>query len=114
MVYPAYEAALRLEQEGINLTVVNARFAKPLDEELINKLIKDHPFIITLEEHSVNGGFGSAVLELATNRGWTSSKIKCLGIPDKFIPHGPREVLLSQCGLDVPGIIQTVKKINHR
>ncbi len=113
MVYTAYEAAIELANEGINLTVVNARFAKPLDEELIRHLIKEQPFLITLEEHSLSGGFGSAVLELYTNKGWRNCKIICLGIPDKFIPHGPRDTLLAQCGLNIAHIVKTVKETKH-
>ena len=141
MVYPAYYAAELLQKENIELTVVNARFAKPIDKELIGELLKEAPFIITLEEHIISGGFGSAVLESAsrlkenrqyinpvrknTNRDkdkhspsnphWELSngvnKIITVGIPDQFIEHGPREKLLGLLGLDVAGIIKLVKDI---
>jgi len=128
MVYPAYYAAELLKKENIELTVVNARFAKPIDEELISKLLtrfatlsgspgrtarrEEAPFIITLEEHIINGGFGSAVLESASRLTETRqylNKIIPVGIPDRFIEHGPREKLLGLLGLDVEGIVRLVK-----
>jgi 1-deoxy-D-xylulose-5-phosphate synthase len=111
LVYPAYEAALKLAEEGINLSVVNARFAKPLDEELIAQLITKQPFVITLEEHTLTGGFGSAVLEFANQSNKNISKIIRLGIPDKFIEHGNRNNLLNSLRLDTDGIIKTVRSI---
>ncbi|MEW6027573.1 MAG: 1-deoxy-D-xylulose-5-phosphate synthase [Planctomycetota bacterium] len=112
MVYPAYYAAEELAKENIELTVVNARFAKPLDEELISQLLRETPFIITLEEHSIIGGFGSAVLELASRSQETSrylNKITTIGVPDRFIEHGPRNKLLELLGLDKDGIVKAVK-----
>ncbi|MFH0888722.1 MAG: 1-deoxy-D-xylulose-5-phosphate synthase [Planctomycetota bacterium] len=112
MVYPAYYAAELLKKENIELTVVNARFAKPVDEELISKLLKETSFIITLEEHIINGGFGSTVLESASHSEETRqylNKIITVGIPDQFIEHGSREKLLGLLGLDVAGIIKLVK-----
>lgn len=111
MVYPAYTAAEVLAKEGIELTVVNARFAKPLDEELIKKLAGEQPFIITVEEHASSGGFGSAVLECLNRLGKDTGKTRCLGIPDKFIEHGNRAKLLASLGLDAEGIIKTVKTL---
>ncbi|MFH1230950.1 MAG: 1-deoxy-D-xylulose-5-phosphate synthase [Planctomycetota bacterium] len=114
MVYPAYYAAEDLSKENIELTVVNARFAKPVDEELISKLLKETPFIITLEEHIINGGFGSAVLEFAGHSEETRqylNKIINVGIPDRFIEHGPREKLLALLGLDIEGIIKLTRSV---
>jgi len=111
MVYPAYAAAEELHQKNIELTVVNARFAKPVDEELILKLLKESPFIVTLEEHSIVGGFGSAVLEAASLNAEAKQhlhKIIPVGVPDRFIEHGNREKLLKSLGLDKEGIIKLV------
>ncbi|MDI6732854.1 MAG: 1-deoxy-D-xylulose-5-phosphate synthase [Planctomycetota bacterium] len=117
MVYPAYFAAEELHQEGIDLTVVNARFAKPLDKELVGSLLQESPFIITLEEHSIIGGFGSAVLEFANQSDQTrknTGKIISLAVPDRFIEHGPRDKLLESLGLDKAGIINTVRKMHYK
>lgn len=118
MVYPAYKASEQLAKEGIDIMVVNARFAKPLDKELITRLTQEQPFIITVEEHSLNGGFGSAVLEYVNRRtapanqiDKNQTKIIRLGIPDKFIEHGSRDKLLASIGLDADGIKRTVKSI---
>ncbi len=102
MVYTAYEAALLLEKEGISAAVVNARFVKPLDEELILSLSKEATLIVTLEEGCLTGGFGSGVLEFFEkhqNQFTAPPKVKILGIPDRFIEHGKREVLLDGLGL---------------
>lgn len=109
MVYPAYQAGQQLAKEGIDVMVVNARFAKPLDEKLINRLIEEQPFIITIEEHILNGGFGSAILESLSRAGKNTDKIIRLGIPDKFVEHGNRNQLLANLGLDTAGIIRTIK-----
>ncbi|MEK7450056.1 MAG: 1-deoxy-D-xylulose-5-phosphate synthase [Planctomycetota bacterium] len=117
MVYPALAAAEKLSnEEGMNLTVINARFAKPLDETLINRLVQEQPFIITVEEHSLQGGFGSAVLEYVNqNKPQLNSRpIICLGIPDKFIQHGLRDNLLKKLGLDVDGIAATARNLKNK
>lgn len=112
MVETAVKAATRLQRSGLNCTVVNARFAKPLDEELILNLARNNKNIITLEENVVAGGFGSAVNEFLTRTGIKGISCKNLGIPDQFITHGPTEVLLRKCGLDVDGVCRTVKELN--
>ncbi len=112
MVNPAYEAGLRLRKSGIDCTVVNARFVKPLDRELFVSLAQRHSQVITVEENAVAGGFGAAVLELFAQAG-INLRVKNLGIPDQFISHGPSELLLQECGLDGEGIYQTVMR-EHR
>ncbi|MFN3467610.1 MAG: 1-deoxy-D-xylulose-5-phosphate synthase, partial [Candidatus Brocadiales bacterium] len=104
MVYPALAAAERLNAEGIEATVINARFAKPLDKAVILDVLREHPFVITVEDHALAGGFGSAVLEMVCEEGGDTSKIRRLGIPDRFIEQGPRELLLRMLGLDAEGI----------
>jgi 1-deoxy-D-xylulose-5-phosphate synthase len=112
MVIPALQAASRLQKSGLNITVVNARFIKPLDEGLLLNIVRTHQQIITVEENAVAGGFGSAVLEFLIQRGVKGIDFKILGIPDEFITHGPTEVLLKKCGLDVDGICRAVRELN--
>jgi len=101
-VYQALNAAEELSKEGIEATVVNARFIKPIDEKLLKELAKEHEFILTVEENTVKGGFGSAVDEFLSP--WYCGKLINLGIPDKFIEHGSQEFLRKMVGIDVEGI----------
>ncbi len=93
MVYPALAVRSLLETEGISCTVINARFIKPLDEELILDAVQKHAGIITMEENVLAGGFGSAVLELLAARGITGKKVLNIGLPDSFVGHGQIERL---------------------
>ena len=104
MVYPCLQAAEKLSEKGTEVTVVNARFAKPLDKELILELVRNHKLLVTVEDHVLMGGFGSAVLELVSDEREDSSKIVRMGIPDRFIEHGPRNLILKNLGLDKEGI----------
>ena len=106
-VYPAIQTARLLEPEGLSATVVNARFAKPLDEETILRHSKDKKLIVTLEEGSLIGGFGDAVLELF-ERKELKFHVKTFGIPDRFIEHGKRDTLLEDLGLSAPKICQEI------
>ncbi len=112
MVSEALAAAAALRRTGINCTVVNARFVKPLDQELILDLTKNHRKILTVEENAVAGGFGSAILELLAEKGIGGITVKNLGIPDEFVPHGQTETLLHRCKLDVAGICQAVNELH--
>ena len=112
MITPALEAARLLKKSGIDCTVVNARFVKPLDQEQILKLLATHSKFVTVEENAVAGGFGSAVGEFLARQGITGVRLKNLGIPDQFIAHGPIEVLLNLCGLDAEGIYRVVQELN--
>ena len=111
MVYPALEAFSQLQKEEIDVEVVNARFVKPLDEEMLGSILKRFDKIITVEENALSGGFGSAVLEFAEAHNINNVVIKRMGIPDEFIEHGSRDQLLRELGLDKDGISQMVKKI---
>jgi 1-deoxy-D-xylulose-5-phosphate synthase len=105
MVVPALEAARNLEEdEGIAATVVNARFVKPLDTELILDLARKTERIITVEEHALQGGFGSAVLELLQAHRLYQVSVRCLGLPDAYIEHGPQSLLRHKYALDAEGI----------
>lgn len=110
MVYPAVEAGELLAKEGINATVVNARFVKPLDVELIASLAREHSVIVTAEDAYLAGGFGSAVLEALEELGLASQvRVIRLGVPDEIIPHGDPKVLLAQFDLSAEGIARRVK-----
>ncbi len=104
MVYRCMRAAEKLSEKGIEVMVINARFAKPLDRELILEVIRNYRVILTAEDHALMGGFGSAVLELAVDEREDANKIVRLGIPDRFIEHGPRDLILKNLGLDEDGI----------
>jgi 1-deoxy-D-xylulose-5-phosphate synthase len=112
MVYPAMEAAETLEKEGIDSTVVNARFVKPLDEQLILALAQTKRLIVTIEEAYLAGGFGSAVLELLeVNNLQDRVKVVRIGVPDKIITHGDAKLLLAKYGLDADGIYTKIKEV---
>ena len=111
MVYPALETAVELQREKINLQVVNCRFIKPLDKEMLFTLLEKFDKVITLEENSLQGGFGSAVLEFAQECKFNNISIKRMGIPDRFIEHGERKTLLSDLELDQKGICGAVREM---
>jgi 1-deoxy-D-xylulose-5-phosphate synthase len=99
MVRPAMQAAAELAEEDIRLAVVNARWAKPLDEELILRLAQTCGRVITVEDHMVAGGFGSAVLELLARKGLHAIPIHMIGLPDRFVEHGAPAILHELYGL---------------
>ena len=104
MVYPAFRAAELLSSEGIEVSVINARFAKPLDNKLLLETVKTHPVVLTIEDHVLAGGFGSAVIEMLSDQGVDIRNVHRLGIPDKLIEHGSRAQLLRDLELDEEGI----------
>jgi len=109
MVYPALESAAGLDVEGIKLTVVNSRFVKPLDEVLIVALAEKYGALITIEENALQGGFGSAVLELLEQRGLGGVRVLRLGYPDAYIPQGEQSELRTMMGLDSGGITASIR-----
>ena len=105
-------AAERLDQEGISVTVVNARFVKPLDGDLIGAVAKQAKCLLTVEEGSAMGGFGSAVLEFLSEKGLlVNLPTKCMGLPDWFIEQGPQDVLREKYGLTAVGIYEQAKQL---
>jgi len=110
-VYQALLAHTDLMEQGISSTVVNCRFVKPLDTDLIVSLSKQIPYIITVEENVRKGGFGSAVLECLSDHNIIGCHLKCLGIPDTFVEHGPQDLLRSVCGIDAPAIVKAAKNL---
>lgn len=116
-VGPAVEAAQTLAGYGIEAAVLNARFVKPIDGERLRALVQEVPRLITVEDHAVQGGFGSAVLEHLAQAGMTNVRVRCLGIPDRFVGHGTQQELRKICGIDRDAIVQaalgTLDKANR-
>jgi 1-deoxy-D-xylulose-5-phosphate synthase len=110
-VYPSLRAAERLVQVGINPAVINSRFLKPLDGDLLCDWAKRIGKVLTVEENVLLGGFGSAVLELFQERGLFSIRVKRLGIPDLFVEHGPQPLLRAKYGIDENGILGAVQEM---
>ncbi len=104
-------AAQLLHEEGLDVTVVNARFIKPLDTATLLPLVRDLPFVVTVEEGCLMGGFGSAVLEAANDAGLDTRRVRRLGIPDHYVEHGERHELLAELGLNAAGIVQTCRTL---
>jgi 1-deoxy-D-xylulose-5-phosphate synthase len=103
MLKPALEAA-----EALDATVANMRFVKPLDAALVRELAARHELMVTVEEHQIMGGAGSAVLEVLADSG---VKTLLLGLPDRFIEHGDSAKLLSAVGLDAEGIRKSIRNV---
>lgn len=112
-VYPALEAAAILAKEGLDAAVINARFVKPLDGELIAEWAAKTRRVVTVEEGSGLGGFGSAVLELLSARGLADVKTRLVALPDRFIEHGAPEALRRRTGIDVAGIVAAVRELGR-
>jgi 1-deoxy-D-xylulose-5-phosphate synthase len=110
-VSEALTAHATLAEKGISATIVNCRFVKPLDADLIGNLARKIPRIITVEENVRQGGFGSAVMECLCDQGITGFLLERIGIPDTFVEHGPQKMLRSKYGIDAAAIVNTAKKI---
>jgi len=111
-VSAAVEAAAQLQQQGLSVRVFNARFAKPVDREMvIEAFTAGHP-VVSVEDHSVAGGFGSAVLEVAGELRLPAERLTRLGLPpDRFLRHGSRSWQLAEAGIDAAGIAQTILRL---
>lgn len=111
MVAPALQAADLLAQEGIQAAVVNARFVKPLDKSLLYGLARSFPRIVTVEENVLQGGFGSAVLEFYERKMLTAERrFLRIGIPDRFVHHGPQSYVRAQLNLCPEGIARVIRR----
>ncbi len=104
----ALAAAEMLEENDINVTVINARFAKPIDRRMVREALEGNRPVVTVEDHALQGGFGSIVLETAQDMGIDSSNVARLGLPDRFIEHGSRSSQLSEAGIDATSIASTI------
>src|SRR5258706_7658951 len=113
-VLPSLKAAQELAPLGISAAVVNARFVKPLDEALFGDLLTRVPKVITVEDHAISGGFGSAVLEVLAASGITGVEVKRLRGPDPFIPHGTPDDPRKICGFDKDAIAQAALQMVRR
>ncbi len=107
----ALDAAELLAREGIAVEVLDPRFIKPLDAELIVDSVQRTGALVTVEENVLQGGFGSAVLELLQERGLSNVAVRRLGVPDMFVDHGPRDAVLHELGLDAEGIANAVREV---
>jgi len=110
-VCAAEMAADILRVEGLNITVVNSRFVKPLDYGLLKDIADNHKYLVTVEENSLVGGFGSAVLEYLCDCYGPGLKVKRIGLPDLFLEHGPQEVLREMYGLTSLKIARTIQDL---
>jgi len=113
-VYTALEAAEGLKKVGVSATVINPRFLKPLDGELICKWAKHTGKVVTIEDNARQGGFGSAVLELFSRSGLHSVQTCMLGHPDNFVEHAPQKTLWKNSHIDSPSIIRAAIKLLGR
>lgn len=110
-VYPALAAAEKMAAQGVSVEVINARFVKPLDSALLLKTASSFKKMIIVEENVLQGGFGSAVLELFAEKGVKGLQIKRLGIPDEFVEHATQAQLRHKYSLDEDGILRAIKQM---
>ena len=110
-VAPVLEAAKELATIGIEATVVNARFAKPLDSELIIDQASHTKRLVTVEENALYGGFGSSVAKLLQESGIHDIQVRSIGIPDEFVEQGSQAILRAKYSLDAKGIAQQVSEL---
>ena len=110
MVEHSLRASDRLAEAGVAASVANARFAKPIDVELLVDLLERHEVVITVEDHALEGGFGSACLQaVLERRPELTPKLRLAGVPDEFVHHGARPLQLRDAGLDVDGLVARVR-----
>jgi 1-deoxy-D-xylulose-5-phosphate synthase len=114
LVTNCIEAAARLRGEGLDVGVINARFIKPLDDETMLRALATSPFVVTVEEGSLMGGFSSALVEAAADAGVSVAHVRRLGVPDRFIEHAERSEQLADLGLDVDGIALACRQMAAR
>lgn len=111
VVYLALEAADILAKRGVEIAVINARFIKPLDTETILEWAVKTKRVVTLEEHILAGGFGSAVLELLCDSGQKDIRVERIGVPDQFVEHGSVQILRQKLGITTETVIQAVNRL---
>jgi 1-deoxy-D-xylulose-5-phosphate synthase len=106
----AVEACRRLASDGMHPAHYDMRFVKPLDEDILHEVFGKFSKVITVEDHVIQGGFGSAVLEFMADHGYKAT-VKRLGIPDRFIEHGEQKELYRECGFDAQAIMEAVRQL---
>jgi 1-deoxy-D-xylulose-5-phosphate synthase len=110
LVNQALEFVERMQRRGVEIALVDARFVKPLDEDLLGQHLASFKTVITLEEHQRAGGFGSAVLEVASRTPNVRAQVKVLGIPDRFVDHmTTREEQLAAAGIDADALERALR-----
>ena len=114
MVGSALETATLLERKGLSVAVINARFAKPIDKEMLSKYAKSTGSIVTMEEHSLHGGFGSAVLEALEELDISNVRVKRIGVPDIVVEHGSPTIIRKDLKLDVESMTETIQEFLSR
>lgn len=115
MVQPSLDVATLLEQQGIHAAVINARFVKPIDANLILQYARSTHCLVTVEEHSLQGGFGSAVLEvLQEHDALENMRVKCIGVKDIVVEQGATKLIRRDLGLDVEGLLKTITAFYER
>ena len=108
LVTEALRAADLLAERGLRVGVLNARFVKPLDEAALSRALAEHPLLVTVEDHFLSGGFGSAVLEFAAELSGPHARIVRLGVPDRYVEHASRRRQLEEVGLSAASIAERV------
>jgi 1-deoxy-D-xylulose-5-phosphate synthase len=109
----AVKATTALAAEGLDTGHYDMRFCKPLDEEMLRDIARRYRAIVTVEDGSLQGGFGSAVLEFLTDHGF-ALPVRRLGIPDRVVEHGTQDELYKECGFDAAGIAQAVRDLSQK
>lgn len=110
MVKTAEEVRERLKREGYRVSLINARFVKPIDEEMLLQIAKTHPYIVTMEENVASGGFGERVREFLSGCAHVQVQVLSFAIPDAYVEHGNVEVLKKEIGLDAEEIAEQIRK----
>ena len=113
MVPMAQEVARKLEGEGVSAAVINARFVKPLDTEMLQFYARSVDVVLTVEDHVLKGGFGSAVLEELSNLGLATPVVR-IGWPDQFIEHGKVDALRAKYGLTADAAVEKLRSVLAR
>ncbi len=111
-VCEAVKASEKLEKEGIQTAIINARFVKPLDKDLIIEHVSKVKKVITVEEHVLDGGFGSAVIEMLSDESVSGYLLKRIGIKNTFVEHGPQKILRKDYGIDHSAIFNTAVELH--
>ena len=112
MVLPSLEAAEELDKDGVRCTVVNCRFLKPYDRDVFEEMVRSHPAVVTVEEGQIANGFGAFMArEIDALDLESPPRVSAMGVPDHFIEHGSRDVLLGELGLDAAGIARQVRRV---
>jgi 1-deoxy-D-xylulose-5-phosphate synthase len=112
IIYSVEEALTSLEKEGFRMGLVNARFIKPFDQEMLGDLISEYEHIVTVEENSVVGGFGSVIENYIHEELDAANRVTRIGIPDKFFEHGGRDQILHDAGLSAERLAERLRELS--